>query len=185
MVKFSDDNKKVNEFSGGKYFEEGVHLVRISTVTLDKTKDGKEFMEFGVVGTSDEDEREDSVRFWFSSDGAINFSFNRIREIFVHNAPESDKDKTRAKFDAIADTEKLEAACIKVLVGKEAWLKVEQNPERTYVNAAGETKNSFDKNLTGYEPKPKSVTTGDPAPDNTQPISHIDEDGNEQLISDF
>lgn len=185
MVKFSDDDKKVSEFSGSKFFEEGVHLVKISTVTLDTTKDDKEFIAFGVVDSMDDDnEHEDEVRFWFSSPGAINFSFNRIREIFVHNSPEDKKDETRKKFDAITDTEKLEAACAKVLVGKEAWLKVEQNPNRTYQNTKGETKNSFDKNLTGYEPKPARLS-GDPAPNNTEPITVTDEAGNEQQIAEF
>lgn len=184
MVKFSDDDKKVNEFSGNKFFEEGVHPVKISTITLDTTKDGKEFMAFGVVDSMDGDnEHEDEVRFWFSSPGAINFSFNRIREIFVHNAPDAKKDETRTKFDAITDTEKLEAAAQKVLIGKDAWLKVEQNPNRTYQNSAGETKNSFDKNLTGYEPKLKSTSA--PAPNNTQPITVTDDDGNEQQIAEF
>ena len=180
MVKFSDDDKKVNEFSGKKYFDEGIHQVRISTVQLGETDSKKEFLEFGVIGMDDEDEREDSMRFWFSSPGAINFSFNRIREIFVHNAPEDKKDETRKKFDAITDTEKLEEACTKVLIGKEAWLKVEQNPNRTYQNAQGETKNSFDKNLTGYEPSMKK--SADPTP---QTIKTQDADGNDIEIAEF
>jgi hypothetical protein len=185
MVKFSDDDKKVSEFSGNKYFEEGVHPVKISTVDLDKTKDGKEFIAFGVVDSMDADnEHEDEVRFWFSSPGAINFSFNRIREIFVHNSPEDKKDDTRKKFDAITDTEKLEEACRKVLIGKEAWLSVVQNPNRTYQNSAGETKNSFDKNLTGYVPTPKKLS-GDAPADNTKPITVTDDDGNEQQIAEF
>lgn len=186
MVKFSNDDKKVKEFSG-KYFEEGVHQVRISTVKLGTTDGGnKEYMEFGVIGMTDEDERQDSVRFWFGTPGSINFSFNRVREIFVHNAPDNKKDETRTKFDAIEDTEKLESACLKVLIGKEAWLSVAENPNRTYQNDAGETKNSFDKNLTGYKPKPKSITGTDaPTPDHTQPIKHTDAEGNEQLIAEF
>lgn len=183
MVKFSSDNKK--EFDGKKWFEEGVHEVRISTVQLGETDNGKEFLEFGVIGMSDDDEREDSVRFWFSSDGAINFSFNRIREIFVHNAPDSKKDATREKFDAIEDTEGLEAACVKMLTGKNAWLSVFENKQRPYVAGNGETRYSFDKNLTGYEPKPKSVSTGDAPANNTEPIKTKDADGNDVKIADF
>lgn len=184
MVKFSDENKKVSEFSGSKYFEEGVHQVRISTVVLDKTKDGKEFLEFGVIGMDDDDEREDSVRFWFTTDGAINFSFNRIREIFVHNAPEDKKDEVRTKFDAIDDTEALEKACTKVLIGKEAWLKVEQNKNRPYTKTDGSTGYSFDKNLTGYEPKPAKLSGDSPA-GTVDPITTTDENGNEQVIAEF
>lgn len=184
MVKFSDDDKKVNEFSGGKYFEQGVHQVRISTVQLGTTDSGKEFLEFGVVGMTDDDEREDSVRFWFSSPGAINFSFNRIREIFVHNADEDKKDATRTKFDAIADTEKLESACVKVLTGKEAWLSVYENKDRPYQNANGDTKYSFDKNLTGYEPKPK-VSQEEAVAKANEPITVKNDDGSEQQIADF
>jgi len=184
MVKFSDDDKKVSEFSGGKYFDEGVFEVEITDVKLGTTeKDSREFLEFSVVGIEENSDRSDSVRFWFSSPGAINFSFNRIREMFVHAAEESKKDETRTKFDAIPDTDKLEAAAKKVLVGTQQWLKVEQNTSRTY-QKDGETKYSFDKNLTGYQPSLKK-STGDTPPNNTQPISTVDDDGNEQLISEF
>lgn len=176
MVKFTDEHKKDNTF-----VQEGIHKCKIARIEFGTTDADKEYVEFGV---KTEDGKEDSARLWFTTDKAIAFTFSIIKGIFVHNAPEGKKDEARAAIDALGDTTELEKAC-KVLVGKEVWLSVYQNKNRPYQNAQGETRYSFDKNITGYEPSPRTMTPEHTTPDNTEPIKHTDEDGKEQLISDF
>lgn len=155
MVKFNDEHK---EESQGNYFGQGVHKVQIMLVEFGKTDDGKEFGEFTVVDPENDD-RQDRVRLWFTTDKAVKFSFSTLRNIFVHNAPEDKKDAVREKFNALKDTEELEVACQKTLIGKECWYTVYEDPERTYTNDKGELKHSFNRNIYGYEPKPREITT--------------------------
>lgn len=155
---FSDTEKEEKSFN---YFEQGVHKVQISGVEFGFTedKDEKEYCEITVVDP-DNAEKTDKVRLWFHSEGARSYSFSTLRAIFVHNAPEDKKDEIRAKFNAIKGTEDLEKACQKMLPGKEAWFSIYESETRTYTDESGKTRKSFDKNITGYEPKPKTVTVG-------------------------
>lgn len=154
MVKFSDEHK---EESQGNFFGQGVHKVLIMLVEFGKTDDDKEFGEFTVVDPENDD-RQDRVRLWFTTDKAVKFSFSTLRNIFVHNAPEDKKDSVREKFNALEDTKQLEEACQKTLIGKECWYTVYEDPERTYTNDKGEVKNSYNRNIYGYEPKPRTVS---------------------------
>lgn len=166
MVKFSDKHKQEQT---GKYFSEGVHEVKIGFVEFDQTDDGREFADFSLT---DNAEREAKVRFWFHTDGAINYSFNIIKGIFVHNAPEDKKDAIRAKVEAAADTEELAKLC-SLLIGKDAWLEVARNPKRDYRGNDGNMKKAYDSNIYGYEPTPKApvaaAASTDDAGANTDP----------------
>lgn len=148
MAKFTKEHK---EEMGSNYFKPGVHKVKIEKVEFGKTQDDKEFAEFSVVGENGE---EGQARVWFTTDKAINFSFNIIRGIFVHNAPENKKDEMRKKVDACKDTNELSVICV-ALSGKECWYSVFENPERTFTGKDGQLRNSFDRNVYGYEPKPR------------------------------
>lgn len=182
MVKFSDKHK---EDSRGDFIPEGTHLVKIMLVEGGKTTDGKEYIEFTVV---DDQEREGRARMWFTTDAAINYTFNIVRGIFVHNAPEGKKDEMRAKIDAIADSDKLVEAC-QALIGKEAWYQNTKS-DRTYHDAEGNEKHSYDRNIYGYEPAPKKVS-GNPEGvedvdmSSTGPIKTKDDDGNDVEIAEF
>lgn len=172
-IKFNDDHKVEK---GGNYFDEGVHLVKITDVKADKNANGKDFFEFAVSDGT----REAKVKLWFSSDAAINFSFNTIRAIFVHNSPTDQKDKMRATIDGIEDSDKLLEAC-KKLKGKECWLEVVQDGEYTD-EQTGEVKKSYNRNIRGYEPTPKAVTT-DNAP--TKASEPADSGDSDQVMADF
>lgn len=154
MVKFTDEHK----VEGGQYFEMGVHKVKIMLVEFGKTEDKepREFVEFTVVADTNED-LEAKARLWFTTDKAIKYTFGIIRGLFTHNAPEDKKQAIREKVDAIQDTDELDKLC-QLLVGKEAWLEVSEDPTRTYTNEAGETKPSINRNITGYAPTPKKVS---------------------------
>ena len=155
---FSDTEKEEKSFN---YFEQGVHKVQISGVEFGFTedKDEKEYCEITVVDP-DNSEKTDKVRLWFHSEGARSYSFSTLRAIFVHNAADDKKDEIRNKFNAIKGTEDLEKACQKMLPGKEAWFSIYESETRTYTDESGKVRKSFDKNITGYEPKPKVVTVG-------------------------
>lgn len=152
---FSDTEKEEKSFN---YFEQGVHKIQISSLEFGFTedKDEKEYCEITVVDP-DNGEKTDKVRLWFHSEGARGFSFSTLRAIFVHNAPEDKKDEIREKFNAIKGTEDLEKACQKMLPGKEAWFSIYESDTRTYQDEKGNVRKSFDKNLTGYEPKPRNT----------------------------
>lgn len=154
---FSDEVKEEKNFN---YFEQGVHKIQISGIEFGFTEDAeeKEYCEITVVDP-DNGEKTDKVRLWFHTEGAQSFSFSTLRAIFVHNAEEDKKDAIREKFNAIKGTEELEKACKKMLPGKEAWFSIYESETRTYTDESGKTRKSFDKNITGYEPKPKAVSS--------------------------
>lgn len=150
MVKFTDENKEVKEFKDN-YFSYGVHKVKIAFLEADQTDDGKEFIEVTVMDPEDE-ELTDTARVWFTTDKAINYSFNVLRGIYTHNAPEDKKAEAGATFDAVTDLKELEKIMQKV-VGGECWFTKYQDPTRTYPAADGSIRKSVNKNVMGYEPK--------------------------------
>ena len=149
-MKFTDEHKTVKEFSDGNWFDYGLHKVQIGQIELGETDNGKEFIEFTLLG---ENEEEDTARVWFTTDAAINFSINVLRQIFIHNAPEAKKDEARDMFDAVGDTTELVKLLNDKLVGGECWFTKYQDPTRTYVAQDGSTRKSVNKNIYGYEPK--------------------------------
>ena len=137
----------------GKYFEEGIHKVTIKSVTGDTNPSGKEYFEFNVVGENGE---EGSARLWWT-EKAMQRSFNTIRTLFVHNTVEANRDKVRAAIDATNNTDELLKLASAGLKGKEAWYQVEKT-DQTYVNGNGEVRYSYNRNIYGYEPKPRKMT---------------------------
>lgn len=152
MADFNDEHKEEQ----GKYFDIGIHEVVITDVTGGTNDNDKEYIEFTVEGAG-KDAKEGKARMWFTTDKAIKYTFNNIRGIFVHNAPEDKKEKAREIVNKTKNSEELVALCKKALVAKLAWYQVEQS-DYTYVNQAGETKNGYNRNITGYEPTPKPKT---------------------------
>lgn len=150
MVAFSENAKQeLNQFMG-----EGVHKVTILGVLPGASEStGSEYFEFGIQS---EDGIIGEARVYWT-EKAQQYSFNTIRDIFVHNTKEENKEKVRAMVDAAKDTDELLKLCQEGLEGKEAWYKVEKSGS-TYVNAQGETKDSYNRNLYGYEPKMKNVS---------------------------
>ena len=153
MADFSDDHKTEQ----GQFFSEGVHKVSIVDVTGGVNENEKEYIEFTVEGENGE---EGNARMWFTTDKAIKFTFNTIRTIFVHNALEAKKDAAREMINGVKNSDELVALCKKVLVGKEAFYQVEKS-DYVYTNQAGEQKHGYNRNLFGYEPKPKEKTALD------------------------
>jgi len=149
MADFNDDTKKPI----GRYFTEGVHKVTIQLVEADKTQDGKEFFEFSLLG---EEGEEGTARVYWT-EKASPYSFNTVRDIFVHNTPEAKKQAIRDKVDATSNTDELLKLCATNLIDKECWFKVEKTGTQ-YTNANGELKDSYNKNIYGYEVKMKKTT---------------------------
>lgn len=148
MAKFNADDKKEIAQGGAGFYEEGVYPVQIVDVTAGVTDKGSEFFEFEVT---DDQEREGKVRTYFT-DAAKQYSFNTIRNIFVHNTVEDNKDKVRAMVDEVEDTEALLKLC-EGLRGKSCWLLVQKTGD-TYTNpTSGKTYDNVNRNLYGYEPK--------------------------------
>lgn len=148
-MKFNDETKAVKEFSDSNRLPFGVSKVQISAIGLDHTDDNKEFVEVEVVGANGE---EDSSRLWFTSDKAANFSFNVLRQIYVHNAPEEVKEAARETMDAVKTTEELVEKLQEKLLGGECWFTKYYDPSRTYTTDSG-TFRSVNRNVFGYEPK--------------------------------
>lgn len=149
-MKFNEDTKQVKEFADSNWFGFGVHKVQIAEIGLGHTDDDKEFVEIGVVGENGE---EDTARVWFTTDKAANYSFNVLRQIYVHNAPEDKKDAARDAMDGVKDTEDLVDKLQEKLLGGECWFTKYPDPQRTYQGTDGQTRPSINKNVYGYEPK--------------------------------
>lgn len=156
MVKFTDEHKKERSMN---YFDEGVHPVLIESLEFGTTEKGQEFAEFNVIDP-DDDDRKGVARVWFTTDSAIGFSINVLRGIAVHNAKtDADKEKVKAAFIKMGDTTDLAKIADKFR-GMEAWYVVEKS-DNTYTNSAGEVKSSYNRNVYGYEPKPKAPSSVD------------------------
>lgn len=154
MRKLSDDDKTVNEFKND-YFDYGVHKVLLGEFENGGTGDGeKEYIEITVMDPED-GEITDTARVWFTTDKAANYSFNVLRQIYVHNTPEAKKDQARDEFDKLLNTDEIVALMNEKLIGKEAWFSKYPSPTRTYVDKDGNTRKSIDKNVAGYPLKEK------------------------------
>lgn len=163
----------------GNYFEEGIHKVKIAAINLGKTQgEEKEFMEFDVLGENGE---EASARIWFTTDKAIRYSFNVVKSIFLHNcSTEEKKEKMRKLLDGVTSTEQLAKVAQEALIGKEAFYSTFKSATRTYVDADGETKASYDRNITGWEPQVKKITP----PETIEPVTETGPDGQEVPFAD-
>lgn len=150
-MKFNDETKAVKEFSEKNWLGFGVHKVHIGMIELTE-KNGKECVEITVLGPNDE---EDTAVVWFSTDKAANYSFNVLRQIYVHNAPEARKDAARDTMDSVKDTTELVEKLNEKLVGGECWFTKYLDPSRTYTAQDGTVRQSVNKNIYGYEPKPR------------------------------
>lgn len=148
-MEFNDEIKK--ELTTSKYFDYGIHKVKIVSFNLDTTDDGREFVEVFFVDPEDE-EREGSARVWFSTEKGSNYSFNVLRSIYVHNAPEAKKDAARNNFNKVPNTTAMVELLNKNLGGKEMWYAKYLDPQRTYMGNDGITRQSVNHNIYGWEP---------------------------------
>lgn len=151
-IQFSEAEKEEMTFKD-TFFKYGVHKVQVDGRAIERDDQDRAYMEIGVVDPDNSDITT-TVRMWLHTEGARKFTFNTLRNIYVHNAPEDQKEAARKTFDAIKDGTDLLVALDKV-IGGEAWIDVYPDPERTYQNAKGETKPSINTNIYGYEPKLK------------------------------
>lgn len=144
---FTNEHKEEREYA--KKLPFGVNKVLILGFSLEKTKDGNEFIEVGF--TNMDQDIEDKARVYFT-EKAAGFSFDTLRQIFVHNAPEDKKDIARQSVNAVASTEKLVELLASKLPGKEMWVTKYLDPKRNY-EKNGQTFKSINLNIYGYEPK--------------------------------
>lgn len=157
MVKINLTDEDLDR-TPGNYFTEGVHKVKIDSIERDNMDDGRAFLTVKVTG---EDDQEGTARLWLHTEGGAKYSLSILSGIVSHSKKtEADKAKVRESFKAINDTDELDSKFLARFKGLEAWYEVEKT-DRTYTNADGETKNSYNRNVYGYEPKPKKVTVED------------------------
>ena len=103
MVNFKMTDNDYTEQS--KYFEEGVHKVKIAGAIMDKMDDGREYVEIGVEGSEGETAE---VRMWLHSEKAFKFTMRTLQGIAVHNAKDdTQKDKIRQFFVGDFDDAKI------------------------------------------------------------------------------
>lgn len=135
------------------YFSEGEHEVAIVKAERGTTDAGKEYVEFTVQGKNEE---EGTARLWFTTDASAKYALSIMAGIAVHNKDtDAEKAKVREAFKAIQDTDVVDDKFLKKFENMLAFYQVSKS-DRTYMNAAGETKNSYDRNIYGYMPKPKA-----------------------------
>lgn len=155
MVKMSD--MKDSDFEARKpYFGVGAHLVMIKGARADKSPNtGSEFIEFDVVGTSDE---EGTVRLYLTEKTADR-SRSILGAIAVHNKQtEAEKQKVREAFKKITDTDQMtDKEFLAKFIDMEAWILTEEDTSAPKPNGGFYLRN----NLYSYEPTPRKVTAED------------------------
>jgi hypothetical protein len=135
-----------------QYFAEGEHEVVITEAKRGVTDAGKEYVEFTVAGHDDETGK---ARLWFSTEAGSKYALSILAGIASHNKQtDAEKEKVRDAFKAITDTDQVDDKFLAKFKDMDAFFTVYMS-DRTYINSAGETKNSYDSNIYGYMPKPK------------------------------
>lgn len=164
--KFSDEDKEVKDFTETIPF--GVHEVQFTGAIAGETDAGKDFIEIGVVA---KDGLEDSARLWFVG-GASNISFNTANQVAVHQGKDEEEKVTiRERVEAVNDSQELVDILNDVCASGKLWFSKYYDPKRTYQNQKGETRQSINKNIYGYEPKAKPELMTSPE---NQPLSKDD-----------
>jgi hypothetical protein len=153
-VKFTDEILENVDRQPSKYFDIGTHKVVIGLISAGTNDNGKEYIEFTVFDPAD-NERTGTARLWFTSEKAAGYAISIISTIFVHNTPEEKRDALKAALKKLTDTDALLDIAQKKLIGKEAFYVVEEDPTRTYTNKNGDVMPSVNRNIYGYEMKPK------------------------------
>lgn len=155
---FGDKDKEVREFSESMPF--GISIVQIMQVEAVTDANGKDYIEITVTN---KDGIEDTARNYFTG-GAVNISFNALRQIAVHVAKdEEEKQAARDAVDATNNTEELAAYLNEKAIGGEVWFTKYYDAARTYTTENGTFK-SINKNVLGYEPKLKTELMPQKAP---------------------
>ena len=144
----SDEAKEFEGNGGGQWLGFGVHEVQIMLIDMGELDSGTEYMEFTVVGKSDEEER---VRLWIT-DKSEKYTFATLKSIYTHCAPEDKKEAAKEALDKCKDYDEV-LALLQKCIGKQVWITKYPDPSRTYTNSQGETKRSINTNIYGYEPK--------------------------------
>ena len=150
MVKLPPMEDK--DFNGGKnYFGVGVYDIIIQKVSNGTTPNGSDFLEFEVEA---EDGETGSTRLYVTKKAAP-YARSTLAGIAVHNkTTEADKEKVRAAFKAIDDTDlMLDKKWYQNFEGMEAWLKVEEDLNAPKPNGGFYLR----YNLYSYKPKEKSL----------------------------
>lgn len=155
---FGDKDKEVREFSESMPF--GINVVQLMQVEAVTAENGKDYIELTVTS---KDGIEDTARCYFVG-GAVNISFNTLRQIAVHIAKdEEEKQAARDAVDATNNTEELAAYLNEKCIGGELWFTKYYDATRTYTTENG-TFRSINKNVVGYEPKLKPELMPQKAP---------------------
>lgn len=140
------------EHKGGQYFDSGVHEVIITKAETGQSKTGTPFIGFTVEGTEGQTT---DVRLYLSEKAAP-YTRSKLATIAVHNqTDEAGKEKARAAFKAITDTDQLiEPKFVQRFVDMQAWIDTYEDENAPNPNG-GFYKRS---DLFGYEPKHREPT---------------------------
>lgn len=153
MVKVSLTDEDMKSRKSNNYFEEGVHEVIITKAERGETTGGKEYVEFTLLGQEDQ---EGTARLWFTTEKSAKYALGVLAGIAVHNKEsEDEKEKVREAFKKITDTDQVDDKFLARFKNMDAWYSVYKS-DRTYTAQDGSTRNSYDKNIHSYQPKPKA-----------------------------
>jgi len=154
MVKMNEMTDKDFE-ARGSYLDEGVHTVLLQKFTRGKTPNtGSEYIDIELLGENDE---QGSTRLYLT-EKTMDRSRSILAAIAVHNKEdEKAKEKVRAAFKAIVDTDQLSEDFLKNLVEMQAWALVQEDKTAPKPNGGFYLRT----NLYSYEPKPRKETADD------------------------
>lgn len=174
MAKINEKMTAGDLQGGNTYIPEGIHTVAIESFELGTTDSGKAYGEFKVVSIDDPD-KNDTARVWFTTPKGIKFSLRKIHGIASHNAKDpAAQTKVDDFFLNIEDTDELEKIA-KNFKGYDAWFQVSKSG-RFYTGSDGNEYESYDKEIYGYEPRPKTPVSDDTILDDIKKGSPVDAD---------
>lgn len=158
MVKINLTDEDLATRGTSNYFSIGEHEVLIQKAERGTTADGKDYVEFTVLGQDDES---DTARLWFTTEKASIYAMSIMSGIAVHNRKtDAEKKTARDAIKAIKDTDLVDAKFLAKFVNMDAFYSVYQST-RTYTGKDGSQKFSYDKNIYGYAPNPRKTTAAD------------------------
>lgn len=131
-MELTAENKELMNMGDFNYFEYGVHKVRLMSFTEETSNDGKVYVE--VFFESEDGERNESKRQYFTTPKGINFSFNLLRSLYVASAPEKLREQAEKTIQAVKTTTELVDKLNEKAAGTTAWISKYPSATRTMTN---------------------------------------------------
>lgn len=152
MVKVNPMTDEDFDRTGGNYFEAGAHVVILEELKNVTPENGSPYVNVKVLGENDE---QADIRV-YTSEKAAPYTIALFGRIAVHNkATDAAKNKVRAAFKSINDTDQMTDTFLKNLEKMQAWILTEEDKNAPKPNGGYYLRST----LYSWEPTPRAKTS--------------------------